>query len=43
LCHFLKTDIKSEKNDTMYADLLSEKIPDTVTPDTKSGSLNFGF
>jgi hypothetical protein len=22
----------------MYADLLSEKIPDTVTPDTKSGS-----
>jgi hypothetical protein len=37
---FKKNDIKSEKDDTMYADLLSEKITDIVTADIKSGSRN---
>jgi hypothetical protein len=35
---FLKNQYKVRKNDTMYADLLSEKITDIVTADTKSGS-----
>jgi hypothetical protein len=35
---FLKNRHKVRKNDTMYADLLSEKITDTVTAATKSGS-----
>jgi hypothetical protein len=35
---FLKNRHKVRKNDTMYADLLSEKITDNVTAGTKSGS-----
>jgi hypothetical protein len=42
----VKTDIKSEKNDLIYAGrlqsyLLSEKMTDIVTADIKSGSQEF--
>jgi hypothetical protein len=35
---FLKNRQKVRKKDTMFADLLSEKITDIVRADTKSGS-----
>jgi hypothetical protein len=35
---FLKNRHKVRKNETMYADLLSDKITDIVTADTKSGT-----